>query len=103
MLQAAYMQRKDPFTKSFWLRSRPTEGYVAGFNSNIIKEVVNQRDNSYAGKQVDVFTIGKKGNDILSKDFSVAENRGDVFDELTFANVATVADQLNGTLRQRRL
>ena len=42
----------------------------------------------------DVFPIGKKGNDILSKDFSVAENRGDVFDELTFANVATVADQL---------
>ena len=69
-------------------------GLCGGFNSNIIKEVVNQRDNNYAGKQVDVFTIGKKGNDILSKDFSVAENRGDVFDELTFANVATVADQL---------
>ena len=69
-------------------------GLCGGFNSNIIKEVVNQRDNNYAGKQVDVFTIGKKGNDILSKEFSVAENRGDVFDELNFANVATVADQL---------
>ena len=69
-------------------------GLCGGFNSNIIKEVVNQRDNNYAGKQVDVFTIGKKGNDILSKEFSVTENRGDIFDELTFANVATVADQL---------
>ena len=69
-------------------------GLCGGFNSNIIKEVVNQRDNNYAGKQVDVFTIGKKGNDILSKEFSVTENRGDVFDELTFANLATVADQL---------
>ena len=69
-------------------------GLCGGFNSNIIKAVVNQRDNNYVGKQVDVFTIGKKGNDILSKDFSVTENRGDVFDELTFANVATVADQL---------
>ena len=65
-----------------------------GFNSSIIKEVVAQRDSNYTGKQVDVFTIGKKGNDILSKDFSVADNRGDVFDDLTFANVAAVADQL---------
>ena len=69
-------------------------GLCGGFNSNIIKEVVAQRDNNYAGKQVDVFTIGKKGNDILSKDFSVADNRGDVFDDLTFTNVAAVADQL---------
>ena len=69
-------------------------GLCGGFNSNIIKEVVSQRDNNYAGKQVDVFTIGKKGNDILSKEFSVTENRGDIFDELTFANVATVAEQL---------
>jgi F-type H+-transporting ATPase subunit gamma len=69
-------------------------GLCGGFNSNIIKEVIAHRDNNYAGKQVDVFTIGKKGNDILSKDFSVADNRGDVFDDLTFANVAAVANQL---------
>ena len=69
-------------------------GLCGGFNSSIIKEVVAQRDDNYGGKQVDVFTIGKKGNDILSKDFSVADNRGDVFDDLTFANVAAVADQL---------
>ncbi|MEC8238526.1 MAG: ATP synthase F1 subunit gamma [Bacteroidota bacterium] len=69
-------------------------GLCGGFNSSIIKEVIAQRYNNYAGKQVDVFTIGKKGNDILSKDFSVADNRGDVFDDLTFANVAAVADQL---------
>ena len=69
-------------------------GLCGGFNSNIIKEVIAQRDNNYAGKQVDVFTIGKKGNDFLSKDFSVADNRGDVFDDLSFANVSAVADQL---------
>ena len=69
-------------------------GLCGGFNSSIIKEVVAQRDDNYSGKQVDVFTIGKKGNDILSKDFSVADNRGDVFDDLTFANVAAVANQL---------
>ena len=83
-----------PVQKVLLVAITSNRGLCGGFNSNIIKEVVNQRDNNYAGKQVEVFTIGKKGNDILSKDFSVAENRGDVFDELTFANVATVADQL---------
>ena len=83
-----------PVQKVLLVAITSNRGLCGGFNSNIIKEVVNQRDNNYAGKQVDVFTIGKKGNDILSKDFSVAENRGDVFDELTFANVATVANQL---------
>ena len=83
-----------PVQKVLLVAITSNRGLCGGFNSNIIKAVVNQRDNNYVGKQVDVFTIGKKGNDILSKDFSVTENRGDVFDELTFANVATVADQL---------
>ena len=91
-----------PVKKVLLVAITSNRGLCGGFNSNIIKEVVNQRDNNYAGKQVDVFTIGKKGNDILRKEFSVTENRGDIFDELTFANVATVADQLmvlyaNGT------
>ena len=91
-----------PVKKGLLVAITSNRGLCGGFNSNIIKEVVNQRDNNYAGKQVDVFTIGKKGNDILRKEFSVTENRGDIFDELTFANVATVADQLmalydNGT------
>ena len=83
-----------PVQKVLLVAITSNRGLCGGFNSNIIKEVVNQRDNNYAGKQVDVFTIGKKGNDILRKEFSVTENRGDIFDELTFANLATVADQL---------
>ena len=83
-----------PVQKVLLVAITSNRGLCGGFNSNIIKETVNQRNNNYAGQQVDVFTIGKKGNDILSKDFSIAENRGDVFEELTFANVATVADQL---------
>lgn len=41
-------------------------GLCGAFNSNIIKEIKN-RTEFYAGKQVDVFAIGKKGNDALSK------------------------------------
>ena len=83
-----------PVEKVLLVAITSNSGLCGGFNSNIIKEVIAQRDNNYAGKQVDVFTIGKKGNDFLSKDFFVADNRGDVFDDLTFANVSAVADQL---------
>ena len=83
-----------PVEKVLLVAITSNRGLCGGFNSNIIKEVIAQRDNNYAGKQLDVFTIVKKGNDFLSKDFFVADNRGDVFDDLTFANVSTVADQL---------
>ena len=83
-----------PVEKVLLVAITSNRGLCGGFNSNIIKEVIAQRDSNYAGKQVDVFTIGKKGNDFLSKDFSVADNRGDVFDDLSFANVSAVAVQL---------
>ena len=44
------------------------KGLCGGFNSNIIKEVNNINTTS-ASKRVDLLTIGKKGDDILSKKF----------------------------------
>jgi F-type H+-transporting ATPase subunit gamma len=68
-------------------------GLCGAFNSNIIKEVKN-RASFYEGKQVDVFAIGKKGNDALSKTLSVVENQSSIFDDLSFENVAIIADVL---------
>jgi len=68
-------------------------GLCGAFNSNVIKEVKNRAD-FYAGKQVDVFAIGKKGNDILTKTLSVVDNQSHVFDELTFENVTKIAETL---------
>jgi F-type H+-transporting ATPase subunit gamma len=68
-------------------------GLCGAFNSNIIKEVKIRAD-YYAGKQVDVFAIGKKGNDILSKTLTVIDNQSAVFDSLTFDNVAKIAETL---------
>jgi F-type H+-transporting ATPase subunit gamma len=48
----------------------------------------------YAGKQVDVFAIGKKGNDVLVKTSVVIDNQSAVYDDLTFDNVAVIADAL---------
>jgi F-type H+-transporting ATPase subunit gamma len=68
-------------------------GLCGAFNSNVIKEVKN-RTEFYAGKQVDIFAIGKKGNDGLSKSLSVVDNQSSVFDALTFDNVAQIAQTL---------
>ena len=68
-------------------------GLCGAFNTNVIKEV-KSRAELYAGKQVDVFAIGKKGNDILKKTLTIADNQSGIFDNLTFDNVATIADSL---------
>ncbi len=69
-------------------------GLCGGFNSNIIKETQKVVAEQYQGKQVDLLTIGKKGNDILKRDFAVIDNKSEIFDALTFENVAKVADSL---------
>ncbi len=68
-------------------------GLCGAFNTNVVKEVKSRTD-FYAGKQVDVFAIGKKGNDVLKKTHSVIDNQSAVFDNLTFDNVATIADAI---------
>ena len=68
-------------------------GLAGAFNSNIIKQAKEVAE-SYSGKQVDVFAIGKKGNDILRKTHTVIENKSEVFDELTFERVSQIAEAL---------
>jgi F-type H+-transporting ATPase subunit gamma len=69
-------------------------GLCGAFNSSVIKEVKQIASSRYAGKKVSVLTIGKKGNDILKKGFDIYRNESDVFDELTFENVAPIAEDL---------
>lgn len=68
-------------------------GLCGAFNTNVIKQVKVVTD-SYPGKQVDVFAIGKKGNDVLGRTNKVIDNQSAIFDTLTFENVAALADAL---------
>ncbi|NMH25762.1 ATP synthase F1 subunit gamma [Flavobacterium solisilvae] len=68
-------------------------GLCGAFNSNVIKQAKVVAE-SYAGKQVDIFAIGKKGNDVLRKTNNVVANQSEVFDKLTFDNVAEIAEAL---------
>jgi len=48
----------------------------------------------YTNQKVSVMAIGKKGNDVLGKDYQVISNESSIFDNLTFENVAIIADML---------
>lgn len=69
-------------------------GLAGAFNTNIIKSTKYIAANQYKGKNVEVMTIGKKANDILSKSFDVHKNINDIYDELTYENVAEIAEGL---------
>jgi F-type H+-transporting ATPase subunit gamma len=69
-------------------------GLCGGFNSSITKQVVSTVKEKYSSVEVDLFAIGKKGGDVLSKKFNIVETKNDIFDALTFDNVAIIAEEL---------
>ncbi|MBE7685554.1 ATP synthase F1 subunit gamma [Tenacibaculum piscium] len=69
-------------------------GLCGGFNSSIVKRTIKAIDEKYSNVAVDLLTIGKKGDDILSKEHTIIENRNDIFDDLTYDNVAQVAQKI---------
>ena len=77
-------------------------GLCGGFNSSIIKKTEQVVTEKYQGKEISLYTIGKKANDILSKKYEVVKNNTAVYDDLTFDNVTVIAEELmelfaNGT------
>ena len=68
-------------------------GLCGAFNANVIK-AIKTRTEFYSGKNVDVYAIGKKGNDGLAKTCTITNNKSSIFDHLTFENVAEIADDL---------
>ncbi|MAU14759.1 MAG: ATP synthase F1 subunit gamma [Muricauda sp.] len=85
---------KRPVNKVLVVAITSNRGLCGAFNSNIIKQSNSLVSNEYSGKQVDFLTIGKKGNDILRKRHTILADHSTVFDNLTFDNVAEIAEQL---------
>ncbi|MBP1838569.1 ATP synthase F1 subunit gamma [Formosa algae] len=69
-------------------------GLCGAFNSNIIKEVNNLAKTKYAGKDVSYLVVGKKANDAFKKTNKIVGNKSDIFDDLSFENVAEIAESL---------
>ncbi|NVJ89404.1 MAG: ATP synthase F1 subunit gamma [Flavobacteriaceae bacterium] len=69
-------------------------GLCGGFNSSIVKETIKTIQEKYSEASVDILGIGKKGTDVLSKQYNVVESYNDIYDDLTFDNTAVIADKL---------
>ena len=69
------------------------KGLCGGFNSNIIKEVYSLASN-YGTNTPDLLTIGKKGNDILSKKLNVISSHKEVYDNFSYSVVKEIADEV---------
>ena len=74
-------------------------GLCGAFNSNVIKkctEIANSSDES-----VSFLCIGKKGADILSKNYNVVQTNNEIFDDLTFENISAIAEKLMSMFRNK--
>lgn len=69
-------------------------GLAGAFNSNIIKQTNVLLSDTYAAKEVSILAIGKKINDAFAKNGHVVANKSEVFDDLTFDNVAEIAQNI---------
>ena len=69
-------------------------GLCGGYNSSIIKKVNALLANELVGKHVEILAIGKKANDTFSKTQTIYKNASSIWDNLNFADVAEIADDL---------
>ncbi|NBL65375.1 ATP synthase F1 subunit gamma [Flavobacterium sp. NST-5] len=90
---ASVYSEQRPVNKILVVAITSNRGLSGAFNSNVVKEVKNLLV-EYKDKQVDFVTIGKKGNDAIKKGNNIINHNTTVFDELTFANVADIAENL---------
>ena len=68
-------------------------GLCGAFNSNVIKKCTEIAANIYV-RIYQFLCIGKKGGDILSKNYDVIESNNEIFDDLTFENISITAEFL---------
>jgi F-type H+-transporting ATPase subunit gamma len=78
-------------------------GLAGGFNANVIKKTWSLIKNDYQGQNVSVICIGKKASDAFKRTehhihgTDLPHNLNEVFDNLTYNNVAPIAEKIMET------
>ena len=89
-----YNPRKGAVKRVLLVAITSNRGLCGAFNANVVKKVIELTQTTYKDKEVQYYTIGKKGNDVLKKTDKVLDNNNHIFDKLTFANAASLAEVL---------
>jgi F-type H+-transporting ATPase subunit gamma len=69
-------------------------GLAGAFNTNIVKGVRELASTTYAGKEVELLTLGKKANDVLKKTFTISKTNSAIYENLDYEHVAEIAEDL---------
>jgi F-type H+-transporting ATPase subunit gamma len=69
-------------------------GLAGAFNTNIVKGVRELASTTYAGKEVELLTLGKKANDVLKKTFTISKTNSAIYENLDYEHVAEIAEEL---------
>ena len=80
------------YPKRLLISVTSNRGLCGGFNSNIIKATKNYLSDN-KDKEVDIVTIGKKGNDVLSKNYRIVYDHSRLFENLDFDSTSIIADK----------
>ncbi|NNK10276.1 MAG: ATP synthase F1 subunit gamma [Flavobacteriaceae bacterium] len=83
-----------PVKKVLLVAITSNRGLCGAFNSNIVKESISLMSNTFNEQEVHFMTVGKKGTDLLKKKNKVIADHSKVYDDLTFDNVAQIAEEL---------
>lgn len=89
-----YNPRKGAVKRVLLVAITSNRGLCGAFNANVVKKVIELAQTTYKDKEVQYYTIGKKGNDVLKKTDKVLDNNNHIFDKLTFVNAASLAETL---------
>lgn len=90
---SVYAEQRD-VERALVVAVTSNRGLAGAFNSNIIKELIRLNQNELKRVAVSYMTVGKKANDFVSKDGTVLSNKSDLFDDISFENVAVIAEEL---------
>jgi F-type H+-transporting ATPase subunit gamma len=101
-----YLRSKDP-ERILLVVITSNRGLCGAFNANIIRRTLQliseDYNNLYKSGNLDLFTIGKRGTDYLSRrKYNITDTRNDLFDGLNFKTAAQVAEDLIDRFLTRR-
>ncbi|MFT6209926.1 MAG: F-type H+-transporting ATPase subunit gamma [Bacteroidia bacterium] len=84
-----------PIEKVLLVAVSSNRGLCGGFNSNVNKQILSLAGGVYAGKQIDILSIGKKSGEFLARrEFNVIGRNDGVYDNLTFDVIAPIAESI---------
>ena len=92
--------QKNPYTqnrpihKVLLIAITSNRGLCGAFNTNIIKNTLNQVKNEYADATVEVITIGKKGGDILKKSLAIKAQHNELLERGDYAEISLLAQKI---------